>query len=210
MTLYRYGPMPALVLGIGGAVLGAAGYFWSTLRPWREMGLFLGILLALGPGLTINGILKPQWSRPRPHQIKDFGGDHEYVSVWHFGPRDASKSFPCGHASMGFFFMGPAFLLYRRRPGWAFSFLLLGLVGGGILGVARVVQGQHFPSDVLWSGGLVYLSGAILSYVFYWLSGMPSSQSGAGRPVILSLDGEESSAAASQVEQPAADRRRAA
>ena len=28
------------------------------------------------------------------------------------------------------------------------------------------MQGRHFPSDVIWSGGAVYLCGLILSYLF--------------------------------------------
>jgi len=33
------------------------------------------------------------------------------------------------------------------------------------MGVARMVQGGHFPSDVLWAGGMVYLVGLSLYYL---------------------------------------------
>ncbi|MFV1965635.1 MAG: phosphatase PAP2 family protein [Pirellulaceae bacterium] len=190
-TLYHYGPVPGLVLGIAGAVIALLGLFWSRLGSWREMGLFLVLLLAIGPGLVINGIFKPLWMRPRPQQVGAFGGDYVFVSVWDFGPPEASKSFPCGHASMGFFLMGPAFLLYRRRRSWAILFLLLGLVAGALLGLARMAQGQHFLSDVIWSGGMVYLAGVILSYLFRLVEDARSKdRMETTRPVILSLDGQ--------------------
>ena len=34
------------------------------------------------------------------------------------------------------------------------------------MGTARVVQGGHFPSDVVWAGGFTYLTGLGLSYFF--------------------------------------------
>ena len=37
--------------------------------------LFLTLSLLLGPGLLVNGILKPQWGRPRPIHVTQFGGN---------------------------------------------------------------------------------------------------------------------------------------
>jgi len=191
LTLYHYGPYPGLIMGIAGLVVGVASYVFKAMRPWREMGLFLGLLLALGPGLAVNGILKPAWSRPRPNQVEAFGGAHEFISVWGMGPQGSSKSFPCGHASIGFYLMAPAFLLYRRRPRWALAFLLVGLSGGGVLGLARVAQGQHFLSDVLWSAGLVYLCGVVLSYLFFRTPATEVDDGAGGtRPHILTLEGK--------------------
>jgi membrane-associated PAP2 superfamily phosphatase len=123
-------------------------------------------MLALGPGLLVNGILKPQWCRPRPCQTECFGGTQAFVGVWGMGSSQRSKSFPSGHASMGFFLMAPAFLLYRRRPRLAAGFVVLGLAAGLALGVTRVLQGAHFASDVVWAGGMVYLTGLSLLGVF--------------------------------------------
>jgi membrane-associated PAP2 superfamily phosphatase len=188
LTLYHYGPSPGLILGIAAAATTVLSLLWKRLESWREMGLFLTLLLALGPGLAINGIFKPVWMRPRPQQIQDFGGKHAFVKVWGFGPQGSSKSFPCGHASMGFFLMGPAFLLYRRQRRWAAFFLCLGLASGGVLGFARMAQGQHFLSDVIWSGGMVYLTGVVLSYLFHLTHRVESrSPAEPARPVIISL-----------------------
>lgn len=189
--LYHYGPCPGLVLGIGGAAVAVASSFWATVRPWQRAGLFLALLLALGPGLMVNGVFKPRWGRPRPLQIKEFGGSQDFVSVWSLRPGGIHKSFPCGHASMGFYLMGPAFLCYRRHPKWAVLFLGLGLAGGTLLGLGRVAQGRHFPSDVLWSGGMVYSCGLSLAYVFHAMwreTGGPTPAAEEREPVILSIE----------------------
>jgi membrane-associated PAP2 superfamily phosphatase len=164
--IYSYGTLPGLVLGIGGLGVALASLFWSRLGPYRKAGLFLAAALALGPGLLVNGLFKPNWGRPRPHQTVAFGGDHAFVSVWEMGTSMRGKSFPCGHASMGFYLMVPAFLLYRRHRRLAGSWILLGLACGVALGVTRILQGSHFPSDVLWSAGFVYLTGLGLAVLF--------------------------------------------
>ena len=67
---------------------------------------------------------------------------------------------------MGFYFMAPAFVCWRRRPCLALAFLLLGLSGGAVIGLARMVSGSHFPSDVLWAGGIVYYTALTLAAPF--------------------------------------------
>jgi membrane-associated PAP2 superfamily phosphatase len=142
--------------------------------------------------------------------MTEFGGEHEYVRVWSFGPAGVSKSFPSGHAGMGFYLMAPAFVLYRRHRRWALGFLLLGLTGGGILGLARIVQGQHFPSDVLWSAGLVYLLGLILSYLYHVIgSAAPLDRQGRVRPRILRMEQEGDEERSSQGQQDGTRRRAA-
>jgi membrane-associated PAP2 superfamily phosphatase len=42
---------------------------------------------------------------------------------------------------------------------------LLGLVYGSLVGCARVVQGAHFASDVLWALGIVYFTALAMFYV---------------------------------------------
>jgi membrane-associated PAP2 superfamily phosphatase len=67
---------------------------------------------------------------------------------------------------MGFYLIVPAFVCYRRRPWLAAAFLLFGLASGVVVGAARVVAGCHFPSDVLWSGGIVYFAALALAAPF--------------------------------------------
>jgi membrane-associated PAP2 superfamily phosphatase len=157
-AIYHYGELPGLILGLGGLALVLGGWMVPRLRCWRKAGAFLALSLALGPGLLVNGILKPYWGRPRPVHVAEFGGQHDYRAVWGPGAYANGKSFPCGHASMGFFLMVPAFLIYPRNKRLAALIFGLGLAAGGVVGLARVVQGKHFPTDVLWSAVCVYLT----------------------------------------------------
>jgi membrane-associated PAP2 superfamily phosphatase len=123
-------------------------------------------MLIIGPGVIVNGVFKPFWGRPRPYSTIPFGGDQEFLPVFQNGCSQDYASFPCGHASMGFYLMAPAFFFYRRRPRLAVGFLCLGLVAGITIGMARIVEGSHFASDVLWAGGFVYFTGLVLSALF--------------------------------------------
>ncbi len=155
-------PYPAYLLAGGGFVMALLGWFSSRLRPWRKDGLFLVLLLALGPGLLINGVIKPLWGRPRPEETTAFGGSREYRPIWSVDLQSTSKSFPSGHAGAGFYLIAPAFLIYRRSRRLALVAGFLGAAYGTLVGLTRMMQGQHFPSDILWSAAIVYFVGLIL------------------------------------------------
>ena len=164
--LYDWGVYPAWILGGGGMVVWIASFFWAKLKDWRDPGLFLALLLIVGPGILVNWVFKPCWCRPRPHTTRPFGGPREFLPVWQFGSGDDDFSFPSGHAATGFYLMAPAFVCYRRRPWLAAAFLLFGLAAGAVIGLARIAAGGHFPSDVLWSGGIVYFTALALAAPF--------------------------------------------
>jgi lipid A 4'-phosphatase len=169
-AIYDYSVLPAYAMGLGGLVVAVGSFAWPALRAYRFRGLFLAVLLLVGPGLLVNGLFKPYWHRPRPKHIVDFGGDLKFVAVW---SRSASwvnsKSFPSGHASMGFYLMAPAFFLYRRHLRQAAGWFGLGISAGLLVGLVRISQGAHFASDVAWSGGMVFSSGVFLIMLFEWL-----------------------------------------
>jgi len=155
-TLYRSGCVPAVCLGVAGLAAGLAASLFPRLRPARRYGLFLALALALGPGVVVNGILKPSVARPRPCQTVTFGGECQFAYFGAHAAQIAAKSFPSGHASMGFFFMTPALLVYRHRPRLATSILLGGFAYGLLMGVARIAQGAHFATDVIGAALCVY------------------------------------------------------
>jgi membrane-associated PAP2 superfamily phosphatase len=136
------------------------------MAPYRKIGLFLVIYMILGPGLVINTVFKDHWGRPRPAEVQNFGGSEKYLPVWERGTPGQGKSFPSGHAAVGFFLFSPFFFLRNSSKKWAWFFLLLGLSYGTYMGIGRMAQGGHFATDVLWGGGLTYLTGLMLSYVF--------------------------------------------
>ncbi len=172
-ALYDWGEYPALLIGCGGMVVWVVSFVWRRLERWRDPGLFLAVLLIVGPGVLVNVVIKPCWTRPRPKGTVDFGGPHQFVPVWQPGQGTDDWSFPSGHAAMGFYLMAPALLCYRRRPRLAAGFLLLGLAGGTAMGLARIVAGCHFPSDVLWAGGVVYFTALLLAAPFRFGRGKP-------------------------------------
>ncbi|MFC1898446.1 phosphatase PAP2 family protein [Candidatus Cloacimonadota bacterium] len=158
--LYNYGNIPALLLSVSSLVLLSISFFKLSLSKYRKILIFLTIVMALGPGLLINSILKDNWGRPRPRDIIEFEGNYNYEKVLEIDPSSRGKSFPCGHASMGFYLMTLFFIFRRNKKLIAYVFLLIGISYGGLIGLARIVQGGHFASDVIWAGGLVYLVAA--------------------------------------------------
>lgn len=165
-ALYHCGIYPAWILGIGGAVVWVLSFVLRPLAGWRDAALFYALLLLIGPGILVNTLCKPYWHRPRPNTVCQFGGPEPFVPVGGWGIRQEDASFPSGHAAMGFYLMAPAFVFWRRRRRLAAWFLGLGLICGTVMGITRVIGGGHFPSDVLWSGGLVYFTGLALAAFF--------------------------------------------
>ncbi len=161
--LYRYGALPGLFLGAGAVVVILTGFFSARLSRFRKPALYFVILLALGPGL-LTSVFKSSWGRPRPRQVETFGGEKKFLQVWQRGPAGEGKAFPSSHAAIAFYLFSPFLALRRSSPRWAIFFLVLGLVYGLFMGLARMIQGGHFPSDVLWAAGIDYLTGLALYY----------------------------------------------
>ena len=164
---YKFGEYPAIISVTVAAFILAIGFFNKVLKSYRFRSLLVILLLIIGPGIIINGIFKEYWGRPRPRECTVFHGDKhfEYVGTPNFNNVEGCKSFPSGHASMGFFMFFP-FFLYRayRKKKKAVLWLFVGLIYGCLMSYARIFQGGHFASDCLWAGGFDYLTAAILYY----------------------------------------------
>ncbi len=159
IALYRWGPKPALLAGGAALLFLLASTFLQAWRGHWRAALFFPLVMLLGPGLLVSSVFKAHWGRPRPREVVEFGGTADYRAPWQPAtPRNDNGSFPSGHASMGFALGAPAFLHRRRRPGLAAVFLAAGLIAGFAIGAARVFQGGHFPTDVLWAGVMVYVA----------------------------------------------------
>ena len=163
--LYSFGVLPAVSIAVLAFVVFIASCMSSKFKPLRKKALFLVLLMALGPGLTVNLIFKDHWGRPRPREITQFGDTETYLPVWYKGTAGQGNSFPSGHAAMGFYLMAPFFILRDRHRGWATAFLTIGVGYGLLMGLGRMIQGGHFASDVLWSGGFIYICGLILNRI---------------------------------------------
>ena len=163
--LYILDRWPAIVLAMCGLAAALIGSIYKQRRSWIRPGLFLVILLALGPGLIVNSIFKEYWGRPRPREVVQFGGTREFLQPWQKGIVHKGRSFPSGHSSAAFYLTAPFFLFRRKKPRAAAFWMAGGLVFGVLMSVARIAQGGHFLSDTLWAWGMVHLTAVALYYL---------------------------------------------
>ena len=142
------------------ATAGAGGAPRKLLRNWA---LYAVLAMAVGPGLVTNTLLKDHWGRPRPEQVRQFGGSADFVpALWPTGSCGHNCSFVSGHAAAGFFLMTGAWVWPRRRRWWLGG----GIAAGTLIGLARIAQGGHFFSDVLGAGIVVYLTD---DWLYRWM-----------------------------------------
>lgn len=160
--MYEYGPLPADITVICAIAVFIASLISKKLKIWQRPALSLILTLAIGSGLIVHVFLKDQWGRPRPKQVIEFGGSQPFRPYYEpnfFHQPEPSKSFPCGHCSVGFFFFALAFL--GRSMGSRLLFwtgVILAVVLGVSLSVTRIAQGGHFLSDTLMSALIMWLT----------------------------------------------------
>ena len=155
-ALYRLVPWIVAAQAIGIPLLLLLG--WWRGRKIAHMGVKEGVIVllvvVLGPGLAVNTVLKDHWGRARPSQVMEFGGSQAFTAA----PLPASTcdkncSFVSGHAAVGFGLIAYSLLAMtptRRR------IITAGAVAAGtLIGLARMAQGAHFLSDVVFAGLVV-------------------------------------------------------
>lgn len=163
--LANWGPVRFLYRAVpyitDAAVIGVVALYLLTLLRgsplWRIDGraaAYLLLALALGPGLLVNTVLKDHWGRARPAQVSEFGGTQQFTPA----PLPADQcarncSFPAGHPAIGFYLIAFAFLVPERRQRRLAG--AAAVAAGALIGLARMAQGGHFLSDVVFSGLLV-------------------------------------------------------
>ncbi len=167
---YDWGELPAITLSIGALLVVIAGVFSAKFRGWRKEALYLFLTFAIGGGLITNAVLKEYWGRPRPKQVTEFGGTHEFRPYYspNFQRTEPLKSFPCGHCTTGFYFFSLVFLGRRLNKrwltilGWVLAFGL-----GFALSASRIFQGGHFLSDTLIGAVIMWYSALIMDWLLY-------------------------------------------
>jgi membrane-associated PAP2 superfamily phosphatase len=157
-AIYRFGNIPALLV----TILALIAYLRSWAKDskvfrYRHLSAYLVLAMLIGPGLIVNSILKDHWGRPRPRDVVEYGGRYAYEAPLTIDSESPGKSFPCGHATMGFYFFAPAFILGLKRNVFGKLLFYFALFYGTLIGWVRVMQGGHFVSDVIFAGAIVYL-----------------------------------------------------
>lgn len=117
--------------------------------------IFLLLSLLIGPGFLMN-YLKDEVSRPRPKQLIEFGGKLNYVPALNYYNECPKKcrSFPSGHAAGAFWWSALAWIFAKR---YRARIRTIALAIGITTSVARMLQGAHFLSDVIFAFVLVEL-----------------------------------------------------
>ena len=173
LWFYRNGTIPPIILGCAGALVALFGGWFSFTtdrhrKSLRRNGLFLALLLVIGPGLLVNVSLKDGWGRPRPLQCQEFGGEMTFLPVGQWAVRGfPNSSFPSGHAAVAFCLMGPAFVTGSHRKLLRRRLVASGIGYGTAMGCTRIMQGGHFLSDVIWAGAIVYFVGVGLTKLMF-------------------------------------------
>lgn len=145
---------PAIGTAIGATFVLALSYVIKPdWKKWRSHVLLLILPMALGAGILTHTLFKDHWGRPRPRQVTEFGGDQPFRPFYspNFSLQvQPLKSFPCGHASMGFYFFSLILLGRRLSCQWVYLLgIFLTLFLGSALSITRIAQGGHFFSDTL-------------------------------------------------------------
>ena len=164
--IYRFGIFPGYFLAFAGLIMVTLSYWNVKYIDYRKASMVLVFTIVVGPGLVVNLLLKDHTGRPRPREITEFGGSEKFICVCEKGATNEGKSFPCGHCSMGFYLAIPYLFLRNRKKVLAYSVLGLGIGYGIIIGIARMMAGGHFASDVLWAGLIVWLVALTGNYLF--------------------------------------------
>ena len=134
----------------------------------KKASIFLLLVMVLGPGLIVNNVFKNQWDRARPDKIQEFGGQNKFSPAFIISDQcDKNCSFVSGHAAAIFFFSAIFLLVNNRRRWWVLG---SSIIAGSLVGFGRIVQGDHFLSDVIFSFFIV-MSVAIILYWFMYSRG---------------------------------------
>ena len=168
-AFYRLGEYPAVIMAIAAFV----GYILTLIgkfpRKYAKPFLVIVLTVILGPGLIVNGILKPFWGRPRPADTVMFGGKEPYRGVFQPAGPGGGKSFVCGHCANAFAVAsGVSFFPYC--PGLAGLFLGVGLTMGTLGSFARIAQGGHYLTDTVWAGIIVL---SIIAWLYFCVFKIP-------------------------------------
>jgi membrane-associated phospholipid phosphatase len=142
----------------------------------RAVALFV-LTLLIAPGLLANSLLKDHSHRPRPVQIRRFGGDMEFRPWYRFdGGCQTNCSFVSGEAAEAFTLLAPASLAPPPFQPYALgAAVAFGLGIGGL----RLAYGGHFLSDVVFAALLTVVTIAAMRRLLYrrvsWASSRPTA-----------------------------------
>lgn len=136
-------------------------------RAW----LFQVLVFAFGPGLVVNGILKPIWGRARPFQITDFGGAAHFTRAWQISDQCCGyRSFVSGEMA-GAVALAICIMMILKANRHRLSNALLRMARALACAIPvftawqRMAAGKHFLSDIVLAALLTALVAASLRHI---------------------------------------------
>jgi lipid A 4'-phosphatase len=157
-------------------LIALAGWIFAMVsqkaRQWRLPLAFVVLAGTLGPGVLVNSGFKDNWQRARPYQVQDFGGTQQFTRATVMTDQcNNNCSFVSGHVACGFF-LASLMLVHRRRQGrWAVA----GALAGWVIGFARMSDGAHWLSDVLWACPITLLCSWLVWKFLVWAYKVPNT-----------------------------------
>ncbi|WP_226661439.1 phosphatase PAP2 family protein [Microbulbifer aggregans] len=149
--------------------LALSGQF-ERLKPYRR-GLAI-VLVSTAVTVLLVGYLKALTNVPCPKDLGFFGGDYPYITLLHraesVGSLDRVRCFPAGHASGGFALLSLFFLFRRSRNQWLG--LGIGMTVGWVLGIYKMLIGDHFLSHTVTTMLLAWLVSVSVACCVYCLA----------------------------------------
>jgi membrane-associated PAP2 superfamily phosphatase len=173
-VLHTWGRYFVVLLGLSGVVLLLAGYRVRTLAPYRKALLFVLVAGVTGPAIV--SLLKSTTHIYTPWSLAQFGGTMPYVRLFDSAPPGSlpGHAFPGGHASGGFAWFGPYFLLLAAGSRYRRLALLFPLLLGGLFAATQELRGAHFLSHDLIALAICWTAALCWALVFF---GRQTSQS---------------------------------
>lgn len=131
---------------------------WN-LTEQQRFGLSIAVLGMIVVPLVVN-LLKDHTNMACPKNLTRYGGDVEYIHLFAQytdmnRPATDNRCFPSGHASGGFSLLALIFLLRERKHKQAL--IIVAVVTGWVMGIYKMLIGDHFLSHVLISMELSWL-----------------------------------------------------
>jgi len=123
---------------------------------------FLLLLLALGPGLIVNGLLKEHWGRARPINLTEFGGNDRFTAAFVLSDQEG-KSFSSGHTAASAYWIVAVLLIAPQRI-WLLS---IAIAYSLAVSWMRMAAGGHFLSDIVISYFIVAILALALHGLLY-------------------------------------------
>lgn len=161
---HRFAKTAVTMVWVALLAVAAGTHLWPTWRPRltaRRAALWAAVIgMALGPTIVV--ALKDLNSYRCPWDLREFGGDADFVSTWFVATSEIGHCFPGGHAASGFCLAALHFLgCALDRPRFAQFALGLTLFAGIGFSVVRIAQGAHFLSHNLWAAAICWASAAL-------------------------------------------------